>query len=159
MDNLFPEDFEEEEEIIEEIEEEIEEEEAATGYYSGYYFDFDTGDYKQTGTNDICIANGVESWEQWCIKCLNTQKDSCEAYPDFGPDYESAFHNTTRDEAESILTRTITEALMADPYKRTVGIESITYEWGVDDLIVNVIVIGIENATIDITAAIDRGGV
>lgn len=152
MDSLFPEEFEDEEELINEISEE-----KVTGYHPGYYFDFESGDYKQNGTYGIVDATGIQSWEQWCIKCLNTQKGSCDAYYDFGPDYESAFQEENRDKAESELTRTITDALMADPYERTEGIESIEFEWGVDDVTVYVRVIGIENVTIDISARV--GGV
>lgn len=152
MAELFPEEFEDEEELIEEdLEEEV------TGYHPGYYFDFETGDYKQNGTYGIVDATGVEAWKQWCIKCLNTQKGSCDAYIDFGVDYDSAFRAEERDKTESDLTSSITEALMADPYQRTQEIESIEYEWESDEVTVYVTVIGIENVTIDISARV--GGV
>ena len=152
MANLFPEEFEDEEELTKENEEE-----KVTGYHPGYYFDFETGDYKLDGTYSVVGATGVESWEQWCIKCMNTQKGACAAYPDFGVDYDAAFRADERDKTESDLASSITDALMADPYERTTGIESIEFEWGPDYLIVKAIVIGIENVTIDITTRV--GGV
>lgn len=153
MANLFPEeDYEEEDELVaEDLEEEV------TGYHPGYYYDFETGDYKKNGSNDVVLAAGVDSWKQWCIKCLNTQKGSCAAYYELGVDYESILQHEERDYVESKLVNAISEALMNDPYKRTVGVDNVEFIWGVDSLSANVTVRGIENVTIDITTVI--GGV
>ena len=153
MANLFPETYTNEEILVQnDINKEV------TGYHPGKYFDYETGDYKRTGTNVICDATGVEVWEQWCIKCLSTQKYSCAAYYEFGVDYEAALKEEDRDKVESILTRGITEALLADPYKRTKGVSDISFDWTIpDSLVIYATINGIENVTRDITVI--KGGV
>lgn len=153
MANLFPGLYTNEEQLVQNDTKEM-----ITGYHHGSYFDFETGDYKRSGTNTICESTGVESWEQWCIKCLNTQKYSCAAYYEFGVDYEAALSETDRDKSESILIRSITEALLNDPYKRTLGVNNIKFDWTLpDSLLLSLTIIGIENVTKDITVKV--GGV
>lgn len=126
----------------------------AIGYRGSIYFD--GIDLKRDGLNKIQGSTGIEAWEQWCVKCLSTERYKYPIYPtDFGIETEEALHAMTRDLAESILYREITEALTADPYDRTSHIESIVFDWlDSDSLDVTVKVIGIENASIDITVRI-----
>ena len=153
MANLFPELYTNEEELVQnDIEEKV------TGYHPGAFFDFESGDYKRTGTNMISESTGIEAWEQWCIKCLSTHKGSCAAYYDFGIDYESIIGETYRDKVESILRRNIKESLLADPYERTLDVTDIEFDWSIpDSLIVKATIVGIENVTKDIVVTI--GGV
>lgn len=124
-----------------------------TGYKQSIYFG---GDFIRDGQNRLQTATGVEAWEQWCINCLSTPRFSCECYgTDFGIDTKAATTATTREEAEIYLIKEITEAILADPYKRTAYIKDTSFTWIADDsVVVNTTLVGIDDATIDIIATI-----
>ena len=149
--NLFPEGYEDE--VIEDYDD-IEESEK--GYQPGVAFDWQSGDFIRDGRNRLLEATGVESWQQWCMNCLQTQRYKHLAYSsDFGIDVDEVFSAETQGEAESILTRQITEALQADPYGRTSYVSSIEYDWTAPDSVqATVTVVGIADVTIDVTANI-----
>lgn len=153
MPNLFPEGYEEE--II--TEEDIDSGKPI-GYRNGVAFDNEAGDLKRDGKYKILDANGVESWQNWCINCIETERYKHLAYDsDFGIELDPVFAATSREEAESILTRQITEALLADPYGRTEYIEDITFDWETPDaVVVNVTAHGIYDVTIDFLAYITQ---
>jgi len=154
-DNLYPEDYEDET-----IDEEEAEDEEPIGYRPGVAFDWQTGDFIRDGRNRLLEATGVESWAQWCQNCLQTERYKHLAYSDdFGIELDEAFKAESREEAESILTRQITEALEADPYGRTAYINNIEFDWTAPDAVnVDVTVVGIADVTIDLTAYIANGG-
>lgn len=128
------------------------------GYRNGISFDEQVGDFRRDGKNRMLDSAGVESWESWCINCLQTERYKHLAYStDFGIELDAVFAATTREEAESILTRQITEALLADPYKRTAYIEDISFDWTAPDAVqVHLIIRGIEQVSIDVLAYITR---
>lgn len=152
--NLFPEGYEGE--II------TEEDLASgqpTGYRNGIAFDSQLGDFLRDGMHKMLDSTGVESWMAWCINCLQTERYKHLAYStDFGIELDPVFKAASREEAENILTRQITEALLADPYRRTKYVSDITYNWTAPDTAaVSVTIHGIDDVTIDITAYITRG--
>lgn len=152
--NLFPEGYEREyiteEDLIEQ---------KPIGYRNGISFDYELGDFPRDGMNKMLDSNGIESWESWCLNCLQTERYKHLAYSsDFGIELDAALRANSREEAESILTRQITEALMADPYERTAYIADISFNWTASDSVnVDVIVHGRDDVTIDITAYLTRG--
>ena len=152
--NLFPEGYEEE--VI--TEEDLLSEQP-TGYRNGIAFDPVLGDFLRDGMHKMLDSDGIESWKSWCINCIQTERYKHLAYStDFGIEIDKAMKASSREEAESILTRQITEAIMADPYKRTKYIEEIIYDWTAPDSVsVTVTIHGIDDVTIDITAYITRG--
>lgn len=152
--NLYPDDYE-----YETIEPEEAEDDQPIGYLPGVAFDYDTGDFVLDGRNQIEDASGVDSWKQWCKNCLQTERYKYLAYDtDFGIEVDEAFHATTQAEAESILTRQITEAILADPYERAAYIDDIAYEWTAPDAVqVNLTIVGIDDVTIDVEAYITEG--
>lgn len=154
-DNLYPEDYEDEV-----MEDDDTEDEEPIGYRAGVAFDWETGDFIRDGRNMLMEATGVESWQQWCMNCIQTERYKHLAYgEDYGIESEEAFKASTREEAESILTRQITEALEADPYGRTAYIDSIEYDWTAPDGVqIDATVVGIADVTIDITAYLTNGG-
>ena len=155
MANLFPEGYETE--IIEEGDLESE---RVVGYRNGIAFDSLVGDFRRDGKNIVLPCNGIESWKSWCINCLSTERYAHLAYgTDFGIETGPAFRAESREEAESHLTRQITEALLADPYERTVYIEEITFDWTAPDtVLVGLVIKGIDNVSIDIEVPITNGG-
>lgn len=152
--NLFPVGYEEEIVTAEDINAG-----KPIGYRNGIAFDSQLGDFLRDGMNKMLDSTGIESWMSWCIICLQTERYKHLAYStDFGIELDAAFRATSRDEAESILTRQITEALMADPYGRTKYISEIIYDWTAPDAVaVTVTIHGIDDVTIDVTAYISRG--
>ena len=99
------------------------------GYKPSAAFSFETGDFVRNGATD------------------------------FGVEIELALKAKTRAEAESILTRQITEALSADPYGRTAYVSDITYTWtAADEVTADVQVVGINDVTIDISVPLSGGG-
>lgn len=154
MANLFPEGYE-----SEIIEEEDLAEGSVIGYRNGISFDEELGDFKRDGKNRMLDSDGIESWKSWCINCLQTERYKHLAYStDFGIEIDKALQATSREEAENILTREITEALLADPYGRTAYIEDLEFDWTAPDTItVQATIHGIDDVTIDITAYLTRG--
>lgn len=152
--NLFPEGYEEEIVTVEDLVSE-----QPTGYRNGIAFDDRLGDFLRDGMHKLLDSTGIESWKSWCINCLQTERYKHLAYStDFGIEIDKAMKAYSREEAESILTRQITEAIMADPYKRTKYIEEITFDWTAPDSVaVSVTIQGIDDITIDITAYITKG--
>lgn len=152
--NLFPEGYEEEVVTAADLVSS-----QPTGYKNGIAFDSILGDFPRDGMHKMLDSTGVESWKSWCFNCLNTERYKHLAYnSDFGIETEKAMKASSREEAESILTRQITEAIMADPYKRAKFVSDITYDWTAPDSVVATVVIhGIDDVTIDITAYITKG--
>lgn len=154
MPNLFPEGYEEEVILAEDLVED-----RPIGYRNGVAFDYENGDYKRDGRNRLLDCDGIESWKSWVINCMQTERYKHLAYnSDFGIELDKVFAAESREEAENILTREITEAIMADEYQRTAYIESIEYDWPAPDSIrAHAVLRGIEDVTIDVTAYITRG--
>lgn len=155
MANLFPTGYED---AV--ITEEDRKSSAAIGYRNGIAFDYETGDFKRDGKNSLLDSDGIESWKSWCIICIQTERYAHLACPsDFGIETAAAMRATSRAEAESILSREITEALLADPYGRTKYVEDISYEWTApDSVLISATIHGIADVTIDITAYLTKGG-
>lgn len=156
MPNLLPEGYEDEIITTEDVESE-----KPVGYRNGLSFDYEVGDFRLDGRHKILDSDGIESWKSWCINCIRTERYKHLAYgTDFGIEWEAVFAANSHEEAESILVRQITEALLADPYERTEYVETVEIEWtGPDAMTVKVVVHGMYDATIDITAYITKGGV
>lgn len=153
-DNLFPEGYEEEIVTAEDL---ISEQ--PTGYRNGIAFDSQLGDFLRDGMHKLLDSDGIESWRSWCINCIQTERYKHLGYStDFGIETEKAMKASSREEAESILVRQITEALLADPYKRTKYIEEITFDWIASDAAsVEAKIHGVDDTTIDVTAYITKG--
>ena len=141
--NLFPADMEEM--TIEE--EEVEELEVKDDYIGAAAFD---GDFIRDGQNSVLGASGIDSWKQWCINCLTTERDASPLYSsDFGIAISEILQAATREEAESLFKAEAKEALEADPYERTDYVSEISFAWGVDCVSICIEVVGIDGATID----------
>lgn len=153
-DNLFPDGYDTEVVTVADISADN-----PVGYRNGILFDYSTGDFRRDGMNKMLDSDGIESWKAWCVNCLQTERYKHLAYsPDFGIDMDSVFRAASHDEAESILTREITEALNADPYQRTDYVEGIAFEWTASDAVRVVVTIhGVDDVTIDATAYITKG--
>jgi len=102
------------------------------------YFDFETGDFLRDSTGHVLMADGYQSYKIWVLKALKTQLDACLCYLDFGIDLEGAFAETARKASESVLERTITEALLINP--GTERIYEFAFVWAADTVEVSFVV-------------------
>ena len=93
-------------------------------------FDYDSGDFVRDGANRIVYVSGREAYILWCIKTLQTQAGGCLAYMDVGIDAEEVMQQPDRASAQSVLERTVTEALMANPC--TERVYDFEFEWEAD---------------------------
>lgn len=75
-------------------------------------FDYDAGDFVRDGANRVVMVDGREAFRVWVRKIVNTQIQTCLSYMDAGIDAESAMQAPNRAAAESILERSISEALL-----------------------------------------------
>ncbi len=126
------------------------------GYKPGIAFANEAGDFVRDGKYRLIDNSGIESLKNWIINCLHTQRYAHLAYDtDFGIDIESVFKAESRAEAESILAREITEALLADKYSRIEYLSDMSFEWtAADAVVVSFVVHAINAVTIDITTSI-----
>lgn len=152
--NLFPEGYE-----TEVITDADRSDGRAIGYRNGISFDYELGDFTRDGRNRMLDSDGIESWRNWCINCLQTDRYTHLAYStDFGIEIEKAMKATSQEEAENILTREISEALLADPYGRTAYVEDLVFDWTAPDTVsVKATIQGINDVSIDLEAYITRG--
>lgn len=108
------------------------------------YFDFEKGDFVLSNTGDIKTATSYDSWVQWCLKTIYTQRWAFMAYgSQTGVELEEAFAQNNRALCESYIQKTVTEALLADPYSRTVRVYDFKFKWGVDSVDLELTVSGI----------------
>ena len=154
MANLFPESYDEETMDVTELVDTT-----PVGYRPGVAFDLKTGDFVRDGRNQLMESTGVDSWKQWVLNCIQTERYKHLAYnSDYGVEWDKVFGSASHEEAESILTRQISEAIMADPYGRAAYIDEIDFEWtNADSIVISATIVGIDDITIDITLYMTKG--
>jgi hypothetical protein len=95
--------------------------EAEEKYKQSVYFDFETGDFKIDGSHNMVIADGREAYRQWCLKTIMTERYDHLAYnEDHGTEIDDAMREEDDDAAETVIERTITEALMENEHTENV---------------------------------------
>lgn len=105
-------------------------------YGRSWYFDFETGDFVKDGGNHIKESDGHTAWIQWCIKTCLTERFAFLAYSDaIGVENEEVKQQPNRKASESVLERTITEALLADP--RTDSVQNFSFKWSGDEVYIS----------------------
>ena len=98
-------------------------------------FDYELGDFALSPTGTMIEASPFDAWVQWCIKAINSECYTLIAYGrGYGAEFEDAFREPTRAARESAIERTITETVLADPYRRTVYARDFSFQWGVDSV-------------------------
>lgn len=133
-------DIEEEFDVPEFIEED---EEYDTQYKRSMKWDVEKGDFIRDGANRVQESSGYESFMIWCFKTAQTERYACLAYPeDIGVEMEPIVAEDDHDIAESMVERTITDALMVNP--RTESVSDFEFIWNGDELHCTFQVKGIE---------------
>lgn len=117
-------------EIPDELNDDVQADDEVT-YPSAPLWDFEAGDFVQSGGR-IAMVDGYRAWVQWCVKAVITERATYLVYTDeHGTDLEELSQLATRDEVESQITDTITDALLIDP--RTSSVTGFTFEWEGDE--------------------------
>ncbi len=121
------------------------------------YFDFEKGDFSFESNGEIKTATPYDAWVQWCLKTVLTQRWAFLAYStQAGVEIEEAFAQQDRKAQESYMEKTITEALLADPYQRTKRVYDFTFVWKTDGVEVTFWVNGLWYQEKELTAFLVR---
>ena len=90
-------------------------------------------DFVRDGANRMVECNGREAFAIWCYKIAQTERYQCLAYSnDIGTEMERAMSNDDEKTVESMVTRTIEDALMVNP--RTEWVRDIEFSWNGDNM-------------------------
>ena len=104
-----------------------------TQYKRSVQWDPEKGDFVRDGANRMVECDGREAFTIWCFKIAQTERYRCLAYPDtIGTEMERAMDNDDEKTVESMVQRTITDALMVNP--RTEDIGGFEFTWNGDNM-------------------------
>lgn len=114
-----------------------------TKYRSSAKWDPAAGDFVRDGANRMVECDGREAFAIWCFKVAQTERYRCLAYPDsIGTEMERALDNDDERTVESMVQRTITDALMVNP--RTEEVRDFVFSWDGDNMHCTFVVKGIQ---------------
>ena len=112
---------------------EAEEEEYDTDYKRSIRWNPVTGDFYRDRSNRLVWCNGQEAYMIWCYKMVQTERDSHLAYleavsgSDLGVEMEAVSQESDHKSVESMIERTMTEALEVNPRTESVG--NFVFSW------------------------------
>lgn len=97
-------------------------------YKRSVKWDREKGDFVRDGANRMVECDGREAFATGCYKASMTERYRCLAYPNaIGAEMERAMAEDDEKTVESMVQRTITEALMANP--RTEYVRDFDFAW------------------------------
>lgn len=123
---------------VPEMDAEEEEEEYDVEYKRSIRWNPELGDFVRDSSNRLAESDGYEAYVIWCYKMLQTERDSHLAYiekfsgSDLGVEMEAVSQEDDHETVESMIERTITEALEVNPRTEYVG--NFIFSWEGDDL-------------------------
>lgn len=104
-----------------------------TQYRRSVRWDPATEDFVRDGANRMVECDGREAYAIWCFKVAQTERYRCLAYPDcIGTEMERALDNDDEKTVESMVQRTITDAIMVNP--RTEDVRDFIFSWDGDNM-------------------------
>lgn len=104
-----------------------------TAYRRSLKWDVEAGDFARDGANRLVECSGREAFMVWCYKVAQTERHTCMAYPsEIGVEMESAMEEDDVETVESMVERTITDALMVNP--RTESVQGFEFSWDSDEM-------------------------
>lgn len=104
-----------------------------TRYRRSVRWDPVTGDFVRDGANRMVECDGMEAFAIWCFKTAQTERYRCLAYPNaIGTEMERAMSDDDEKTVESMVQRTITDALMINP--RTENVRDFEFFWNGDSM-------------------------
>lgn len=111
-------------------------------------FDYEKGDFVRDGANHVIMVDGREAYMNWAQKVIMTQYGAALSYMTVGIDADGAMQAPTHAATESILERSITETLLANPC--TERVYDFSFEWNADSMMVHFIIQPMAWAAFDI---------
>ena len=114
-----------------------------TGYKRTVKWDVEKGDFVRDGANRMVECSGEEGFMIWCYKVAQTERYSSLAYTnEIGVEIEAALAEDNQKVAESMIQRTLTDALKVNP--RTEYVTDFEFTWNADEMHCTFLVKGIE---------------
>lgn len=102
-------------------------------YKRSVKWDPEKGDFVRDGANRMVECDGREAFATGCYKTSLTERYRCLAYSnDIGAEMERAMMEDDEKTVESMVQRTITEALMVNP--RTEYVRDFIFSWNGDQM-------------------------
>ncbi len=96
-------------------------------------WDVQSGDFVRDGANRVAEGSGREAFMIWCYKTAQTERYACLAYPpEIGVEMEVAMEDDDEMTVESMVERTITDALLVNP--RTEAVQDFEFSWNGDEM-------------------------
>lgn len=93
-----------------------------TSYRRSYAWDYEKGDFVTDPAGRVAGCSGTEAYMTWCYKVAQTERYACRAYgSEIGTQMERVQSQDNAKMAESMLRRTVTDALMVNPRTESVG--------------------------------------
>lgn len=110
-----------------------ESEEYDTQYKRSAKWDVDAGDFVRDGANRVVECSGREAFMVWCYKTAQTERYACLAYPpEVGAEMEAAMDDDDEMTVESMVERTISDALLVNP--RVESVQDFEFSWDGDEM-------------------------
>lgn len=104
-----------------------------TQYKRSVRWDPAIGDFVRDGANRMVECDGREAFAIWCFKIAQTERYRCLAYPDsIGTEMDRAMDNDDEKTVESMVQRTITDAIMVNP--RAENVWDFEFLWNGDNM-------------------------
>lgn len=104
-----------------------------TEYKRSVKWDVEKGDFVRDGANRMVECDGREAFMIWCFKTAQTERYACLAYPSsIGVEMEAATDDDDEKTVESMVQRTITDALMVNP--RSEYVRDFSFSWDGDEI-------------------------
>lgn len=104
-----------------------------TEYKRSVKWDPVIGDFVRNGANRMVECDGREAFAIWCFKIAQTERYRCLAYPDsIGTEMEKAMADDDEKTVESMVQRTITDAIMVNP--RAENVWDFEFSWNGDNM-------------------------
>ncbi len=123
------------------------------------YFDFKTGDFVVGSTGKIRESDYIDTWIQWCLKAVYTQRYAHLAYTkNYGSELEKALQMQERALIEGSVERTIQETILADALHRTSSVRNFEHTWETDALNTRFVVVGQDGRSEALNVKIPLGG-
>jgi len=110
-----------------------EEDEYDVEYKRSIRWDPEIGDFARDSSNRLVECDGYEAYMTWCYKMVQTQRESHLAYTeeisgaDLGVEMDEISQEDDHDTVESMIERTMTEALEVNP--RTESVSDFVFSW------------------------------
>lgn len=112
-------------------------------YKRSMAWDPELGDFVRSTTGKVEEAEGKNAYGTWCLKAVQTERYKCLAYSDeIGAEMERALGSDDIETVESMVRRTVTEALLVNP--RTEAVVDFKFQWEGDEMHCRVTVKGVE---------------